>query len=71
LEIRHKGFTGKILFSKEAASFYGEVENSANLIAFQASTPQAAIEAMHIAVDQYLRYLSVFAKVPEMILEAP
>lgn len=53
LEIQYRGLMAKILFSHEAASFYGEVLNSDILIAFHASSVLEAVEAMQTAVDQY------------------
>jgi predicted HicB family RNase H-like nuclease len=58
VEIQYKGYIGKILFSADTTSFYGEVINSENLIAFQAPNPQSAIQAMQEAVDHYLTYMS-------------
>lgn len=58
MEINYKGYIGKVFFSPDAGAFYGEVLNSEDLIVFQAANPQTIVEAMQMAVDQYLAYLA-------------
>jgi hypothetical protein len=56
MEIHHKGFAAKILFSFETDSFYGEVSHTSHLIVFQATHLNDAILAMKDAVDWCLEY---------------
>lgn len=52
MEIQYKGFIGKILFSADTCTFFGEVLNSKKLIVFMGSSIQEAEQAFKNAIDQ-------------------
>ena len=56
MNITYKGFKGTFAFCGVTGCYYGEVIDREVLISFQASYPNAAIQAMHQAVDQYLEW---------------
>ncbi len=58
MEIKYKGFIAEFFFFAEASAFCGEVLNSVDVIAFQASNPEEAIDAMQKSVNRYLSYIS-------------
>jgi len=60
LEIHYRGFVAEVFFSPEAGSFCGEVLNSSDVIAFQASTLEEARQALQESVEQYLQYQSKY-----------
>lgn len=54
MEIHHKGFFAKVLYTSSADIFYGEAENGGDVIVFQAKTLEAASITMREAVNQYI-----------------
>ena len=56
MEIEYKGFVAKISFSADTDSFFGEVENSSDVMVFHINNPGHALEALQETVDHYLAY---------------
>ncbi len=56
MEVTYKGFVARICFSAETDSFFGEVENSIDVMVFHINNPGHAMEALQETVDRYLSF---------------
>ena len=56
--LEHKGFTGSIEYSKEDGLFYGQVQNTEDLISYHGEDIVALEQGFKDTVDDYLEFLS-------------
>lgn len=59
MEIHYREFVAQVYFSAETDLFFGEVQNSPILIAFQSTHLADVGLAMQDAIERYLEYLEV------------
>ena len=63
--LKHKGYTGYVIFDDEARIFHGEVVGIRAVITFQGTTVEEIEHAFKDSVDDYLDWCKKRGKEPE------
>ena len=63
--LKHKGYTGSVVYDDEAHLFHGEVVGLKAVITFQGTTVDEIEKAFEDSVEDYLQWCSERGKTPE------
>lgn len=63
--LKHKGYTGAVIYDDEARIFHGEVVGIRAVITFQGSTVDEIEQAFRDSVEDYLEWCKKRGKEPE------
>lgn len=65
--LKHKGYTGYVIYDDEARIFHGEVVGLRAVITFQGTTVEEIEQAFKDSIDDYLDWCKQRAKEPEKV----
>lgn len=63
--MKHKGYTGTVVFDEDAEIFHGEVEGLRDVVTFQGATVAEIKRAFRGSIDDYLAFCAKRGEEPD------